>query len=377
MNFYWNQDSISNLIIDFLFLGLIVAVYHYFKNRYKNKGLVKSDYKIFLKVSTLTTLIVFLISNLPFVSSFLFVRFCWQYLTVFFPLFVLFRFVRMKIVFSVIFILILIPFKFYAEVVEPSDLEIQYIKIETNKIKSKLYFVHISDLHYEGNKQELESLFNHIGSFKPNLIFITGDFLNDDSKMDELFQVLSLKNHFKIVMVDGDHDSNLDFNQIEKLYEFYYLENKSYRTERNHVPFNLVGIKNKSYKDQKNLDNLVSDLNQNEFNILLSHKPDVMFLDGMPKFDLVLAGHTHGGQFNLPWIGPISTVSRIPNWIAKGGKSEWKGTTIISNRGFGMEGHVAPRIRFLCRPHVVLLGVFPLNKSSDNSSGNGENRVPD
>jgi hypothetical protein len=90
--------------------------------------------------------------------------------------------------------------------------------------------------------------------------------------------------------------------------------------------------------------------------ILLAHYPDVVLdvSDGS-RIDLVVAGHTHGGEVQLPFFGPPITLSRVPRAIAAGGLHETDGRQIYVSRGLGCERDHAPRIRFLCPPEVTLL----------------------
>jgi predicted MPP superfamily phosphohydrolase len=72
--------------------------------------------------------------------------------------------------------------------------------------------------------------------------------------------------------------------------------------------------------------------------------------------DLVVAGHTHGGQVQLPGFGPPITFSGLPNRIAAGGLFRPHGATwIYQSRGIGLERHQAPRIRFLCPPTLGIV----------------------
>jgi len=78
------------------------------------------------------------------------------------------------------------------------------------------------------------------------------------------------------------------------------------------------------------------------------------------KPDLVLlAGHTHAGPARLPLIGPLLTFSRIPRAWAAGRTDFDDGRTLVVSRGIGMERGNAPRMRFLCRPEVVLIDLLP------------------
>ena len=89
--------------------------------------------------------------------------------------------------------------------------------------------------------------------------------------------------------------------------------------------------------------------------LVISHAPD--FVDALPwSVDLVLAGHTHGGQFVLPFWGPLVTASRLPRRYA-GGLEDYRGTPLHVSRGVGMERGFAPPVRFLCPPEICVLDV--------------------
>ena len=75
--------------------------------------------------------------------------------------------------------------------------------------------------------------------------------------------------------------------------------------------------------------------------------------------DLLLAGHTHGGQVRLPVIGPPLTLSRIPRAWAAGVTNLPIDRNLVVSRGIGMERGLAPRMRFLCRPELVVVTLEP------------------
>ncbi|MGE0707186.1 MAG: metallophosphoesterase [Planctomycetota bacterium] len=93
------------------------------------------------------------------------------------------------------------------------------------------------------------------------------------------------------------------------------------------------------------------------YRILLGHAPDVAL--GDPDADLVLAGHIHGGQVRLPGIGPLLTLSQVPRRMAVGATTLPSGLTLVVSRGIGLERVYAPRLRFLCRPELVVLDLVP------------------
>jgi uncharacterized protein len=93
-----------------------------------------------------------------------------------------------------------------------------------------------------------------------------------------------------------------------------------------------------------------------DIRILLAHRPDVVFyLSPRSNVDLVVAGHTHGGQIRLPWVGALARSSRIPRTMAGGGLFELGGHALYVNRGIGVERGQAPSMRFLCPPTVSIL----------------------
>lgn len=94
------------------------------------------------------------------------------------------------------------------------------------------------------------------------------------------------------------------------------------------------------------------------YHIVLGHRPD--FALGSVDADLLLAGHTHGGQVQIPGFGPLMTLSNIPRaWAAGTVVALDDDTTLVVSRGLGMERGVAPRLRFMCRPEIVILDLLP------------------
>ena len=89
--------------------------------------------------------------------------------------------------------------------------------------------------------------------------------------------------------------------------------------------------------------------------IIISHAPD--FVDALPvTVDLVLAGHTHGGQVVVPFFGPPKTAIRLPRRYA-GGLHVYGGTPLHVSRGVGMERGFEIPVRFLCPPEICVLDV--------------------
>jgi len=93
------------------------------------------------------------------------------------------------------------------------------------------------------------------------------------------------------------------------------------------------------------------------FHLVLGHAPD--FALGHIEADLLVAGHTHGGQLRLPWLGAPVTNTRVPRAWAAGLTDLPGGGKLLVSRGVGMERGYAPRLRFCCRPELVVIELVP------------------
>lgn len=91
--------------------------------------------------------------------------------------------------------------------------------------------------------------------------------------------------------------------------------------------------------------------------VVLGHAPD--FALARPDAELLLAGHTHGGQVQIPGFGPLMTLSEVPRDWASGVNSVGAHSTLVVSRGVGLERADAPRIRLFCEPELVHITLLP------------------
>jgi predicted MPP superfamily phosphohydrolase len=105
------------------------------------------------------------------------------------------------------------------------------------------------------------------------------------------------------------------------------------------------------------------------YRLLLFHTPDQIEVAAQSGIDLYLAGHTHGGQVRIPIYGAVITAS-VYYKKYEAGLYQVGNTTLYVSRGIGMEGDIAPRVRFLAPPEVVVIDLVP----GANAKAPGENQ---
>ena len=117
-----------------------------------------------------------------------------------------------------------------------------------------------------------------------------------------------------------------------------------------------VALDYRSREARDLLDRLENRPRGDDVRLLVAHRPDVVLrLDPFSRVDLVVAGHTHGGQFQLPGIGPLHIASRVPRRVGAGGLNALSGRDIYVSRGVGVERGQAPKLRLGAPPEISLI----------------------
>jgi len=111
-----------------------------------------------------------------------------------------------------------------------------------------------------------------------------------------------------------------------------------------------------NFRDSSSKDSLLSSSSENSYNVFLYHSPDLVEDIQGHDVDMYLCGHTHGGQIALPFYGAIITFSRFGKKY-EAGLYKVGETDLYVNRGLGMEGGHAPRVRFFARPEIAVFDI--------------------
>jgi len=201
---------------------------------------------------------------------------------------------------------------------------------------------------------------------EPDIVLIAGDLFQGpldvilDARADFVELLRTLVSNVEVVaVVSGDSD---DFGPLRAIVDdagALYLDNRIATVEAAGQQIRLAGVA--VLPSSERLDTLAA-LGEpsDRLSILLAHRPDAVFdlpLDA--DVDLVVSGHTHGGQVALPFLGPIVTFSDVPRSVAAGGLGDVEGHAMYVSTGVGLERRTAPQVRFGVRPSVGIIEVVP------------------
>ncbi len=228
-------------------------------------------------------------------------------------------FLKFLLILFLICLLILV----WARFISTNGLRVNEIKIVDERLPQSFHgfkIVHFSDVHYGKtiNKKSLEKIVERINLIEPDLVLFTGDLIDKDIEItdktiEELTETLSKidASHGKYT-VKGNHDYTSDsFIEIMQNSEFNILEN-SYDLVYNDInEYIYLGGLSSSIKTEIDYEKALEYFNQENVNkdvysIMLLHEPDN--IDKLLEYrnvDLALAGHSHGGQVRLPFVGGI------------------------------------------------------------------------
>jgi predicted MPP superfamily phosphohydrolase len=253
----------------------------------------------------------------------------------------------------------------YAFWVEPHHIGLvrQALRSPKRPAGPPLTILHLADLHLErmtGREAELQRM---IRDLRPDLILFSGDFLNLSFTLDPeaWADVRTLIGEWNaplgVFAVPGsppvDQPEVLP-HLLEGFANIRSLHGEKVTLRHNGRAFDLIGLDctHKPSVDGPKLRALAGSIPPERFTILLYHTPDLAPDASAAGVDLMLSGHTHGGQVRIPGLGAIYASSLYGKRF-EAGRYLVDRMTLYVSRGIGMEGMGAPRVRFLCPPEIT------------------------
>lgn len=243
-----------------------------------------------------------------------------------------------------------------------------------------LRLLHLSDLHMTPNRRRLRAWLGSLAELRPDLVVVTGDFLAHDEAvpivLDALEPLLDLPGAF--VLGSNDYYAPHLINPFG-----YFTGPSDLREDRPQLPWPdlIAGLTAAGWADLGNARaSLTADgrridlrgvddphIERDDYAVVagavdpaadlslgVAHAPYLRVLDAMAddRVDLILAGHTHGGQVRVPGIGALVTNCDLDRRRSRGA-SEHRGVPLHVSAGLGTSPY-AP-IRFACPPEATLI----------------------
>jgi len=263
---------------------------------------------------------------------------------------------------------------------EPYRFRLQRHELRYDRDVPPITLLHLGDTHFPGPQRAkstfLRSLPERLGEL-PDLVIATGDMIETNTGIGPFLEAIEpIKGRLGKFYVFGSHDyyqsrfksptkyftgkrggviesKPADVARMTKGLEeqgWVSLINRTELVGSEYGTIRLAGIDD-PYLDRHDTSHLAR-TNDEVLAIGLMHGPDVVSEWFVTGFDLVVAGHTHGGQVRLPFAGAVVTNSTLPTALASGPSRVGGGLLHVSP---GLGSSKFTPIRFLCRPEATLL----------------------
>lgn len=268
----------------------------------------------------------------------------------------------MKKVLKISILALIIVFA-YAAFVEPNLIVTKNINFKSDKIDN-IKIVFFSDTHFGNNmypENRLEDIVNKINSQNPDIVIFGGDLMDSYYKSPPNIEYIQSK--FKEIdskygkySVYGNHDygggAERVYKNLMKESDFIILKNDS--TIIDTIGIRLIGLDD-YLLGSPDISSISEEARQEmDYKILLIHEPDMADSYKEYPFDLMLAGHSHGGQVRIPFMKGITTAM-AHKYVR--GFYQLDGTYPIDlyvNTGIGTSRYP---IRFLVPPQIAVFNI--------------------
>lgn len=235
------------------------------------------------------------------------------------------------------------------------------VAVRTNDILSKkippsfdgFAILQLSDLHVELSLKALDRLHDILPDLDYDICVLTGDYRGQTfgPYQAALDGIASLCKQLKkpVYGVLGNHDTIRMVPALEDM-GIRMLLNESVAITSNSDRIHISGIDDAHFYRADNLERARGDIPADEFSILLSHTPEIYQQAAHAEFDLLLSGHTHGGQICLPGRTPLSLDSVLPRRFGAG---PWRYHDMQGYTSVGAGCSIVP-VRFNCPPEITI-----------------------
>jgi uncharacterized protein len=235
------------------------------------------------------------------------------------------------------------------------------VVVRTNEIKSKqlpprfdgFTILHLSDLHVDISEGAMRRLIELVADVSYDLCVLTGDYRGKTFGPFEaaLAGLERVRSYLKapVYGVLGNHDTIQMVPRLEAM-GIKMLINECCVITRGDARIHLAGVDDAHFYRMDNIEKAALPIPDGEFSILLSHTPEVYRQAAHANFNLMLSGHTHGGQICLPGSIPIMLAAALPRRLGSG---PWQYHKMIGYTSVGAGSSLVP-VRLNCPPEITL-----------------------
>jgi len=209
-----------------------------------------------------------------------------------------------------------------------------------------LRVLHLSDLHVHPGSDLAWQVPDLVATVEHDLLCYTGDFIDIDADIPDVATLLArMPRTAPTYAVLGNHDY-IPFGRV-------YGSNDTPKLRATLAEAGLTVLANEARPvldgalyvvgvddpstGRDHLARAMAEAPEEACALVLAHSPDVALRLGRRRPDLILAGHTHGGQIRLPVVGALQTLSRLPRHLAMG-LNRYQGVPLFVSRGIGYSG---------------------------------------
>jgi uncharacterized protein len=265
-----------------------------------------------------------------------------------------------KLMITAALLLFLICFViFYSFFIEPYWIEIKRIPLTDQDIPPSFRnttIVFLSDIHHGPlfSLERVKKLVAMVNHLNPDIVLLGGDYIHQHSKyirpcFRELANIHTAYGTFGVL---GNHDhwesKELTIQSMTQA-GIHLLDNRGYWIHKNNEKIKIGGVGD-LWEDTQDLGPVTGDTKKEDFVILVSHNPDFAEILTTDNIDIMVSGHTHGGQVTLFGLYAPHIPSVYGQKYRTGTVQTEKTTVFISN-GIGT---IKPRVRLFCRPQILV-----------------------
>ncbi|SEF06280.1 hypothetical protein SAMN05519104_8182 [Rhizobiales bacterium GAS188] len=219
--------------------------------------------------------------------------------------------------------------------------------------------LHLSDLHADISQEAMARATELVSSLEYDLCVLTGDYRGEtfgpfEPALEAMSRLISSLRG-PVYAVLGNHDTILMVPGLEHM-GIRTLLNETVVIERGRDRIHLAGIDDAHFYRVDNIEKAAQGLPHDEFSILLSHTPEIFRQAAHADFDLLLSGHTHGGQICLPGGIPLTLAAVLPRSMGRG---PWKYNAMAGYTSAGAGTSVVP-VRYNCPAEITLHRLCPV-----------------